>query len=126
MHDTVQCIRTLCILYIMFTVKEIFQIVLLYMLYRSYLHHKRGGQMQICGFFPGLKRCELYVSVLHRSLLNQYPLDRPIGGIAGTIGKPNCRPRGVPTLASPTVTLSAEEQSCIFVFCWRIQSYHIH
>ncbi len=32
----------------------------------------------------GFKHCELYGSVLHRSPLNQYPLDRPIGGVAGT------------------------------------------
>ncbi len=96
----------------MFTLKEIFQIV--YCLCGIVpIPDTRGGQMQICGFFPGFQHCELYGSVLHRSLLNQYPLDRPIGGGAGTIGKPNCRPRGVPALASPTVILAAEEQSCI-------------
>jgi hypothetical protein len=69
--------------------------------------------MQICGFFPGFKRCELYGSVLHRSLLNQYLLDRPIGGGAGTRENQIVDLVGSQPLASPTVILSAEEQSCI-------------
>ncbi len=77
---------------IMFTSKEIFQIVLLYnSVYAvSVLSPPQGvDKCKFVVFSPmaGCKRFELYGSVLHRSLLNQHLLDRPIGGVAGTIGK---------------------------------------